>query len=96
MPNAETNLKRALATRVERRKVYGAAEVKHGAVMMALFPRGPRLDNPWDHIRFGILTQIVSKLVRYVNNFENGGHADSAHDLINYAAMLEEHTDDSV
>ena len=60
------------------------------SLMCALFPNGIVLKTPEDHNRFGVLTMIASKLNRYCNNFESGGHADSIHDLGVYAFMLEE------
>ena len=38
----------------------------------------------------GILTQIVSKLTRYAENFSEGGHKDSVIDACTYCAMLME------
>lgn len=75
----------------ERGERYGRAYHQHGYVMSALM--GPiELETPEDYKRFGVINMMVSKLCRYVNNFENGGHKDSAHDLIVYAAILEELT----
>lgn len=64
---------------------------EHGDVMKALFPVGVKLTSPEDQARFGVLTQCVAKLTRYAAQWPKG-HADSAHDLMVYAAMLEELT----
>lgn len=70
---------------------YGDTYHQHGKIIMALFPDGvPAQEDEADAIRFGILTMIVSKLCRYVVNYENGGHEDSLNDLSIYAQMLAE------
>ena len=63
--------------------------------MAAIFPKGLELDSFESHNRFGILVQCVSKIMRYAENLDQGGHRDSAHDLSVYAAMLEELTNDN-
>ena len=67
---------------------YGGAYKQHGHVMTALFPDGLELVEPEDYNRMGVVNMMVSKLVRYANNFDEGGHHDSLHDLSVYAAML--------
>jgi hypothetical protein len=42
-----------------------------------------------------ILNWMVGKLNRYCANFGEGGHADSAIDLVNYSAMLRELTSEN-
>jgi hypothetical protein len=91
MASLEENLKRALATREERKALYKDAHIRHGYVMAALYPDGIRLNSPDDFARFGAVSMIVSKITRYTTHPELG-HPDSAHDLIVYAAMLEELT----
>jgi hypothetical protein len=78
----------------ERNKLYGDNYKKFGQVVEVLFPEGLPCISADDHNRYGILVQCLSKLMRYAENLERGGHKDSAHDLSVYAAMLEELTDD--
>ena len=56
--------------------------------MAALFPRGVELIGKGDHLRFFLFRMVVSKLARYAVKFQQGGHADSLADAINYTAML--------
>lgn len=79
----------ALKTFKERAKVYGDSYTKHGEVMFSLFPNGIELLDEEDFNRFGILNMQVSKLVRYVNSW-NERHIDSSHDLGVYCFMQEE------
>lgn len=72
-----------------RRGDYGASELDFGAVMDALFPNGLTIRGPDDWARYGVLHQIVSKLVRYCNNFPEFDHPDSLRDIRVYAAMLQ-------
>lgn len=88
-------LQDAINTRISRNAeyqepVFGGAYIQHGHVMRALFPSGIVLATPSDQSRYQILNTIVSKLIRYANNFENGGHDDSAKDNSVYFAMLRE------
>jgi hypothetical protein len=83
-------LREGADTYEERNKLYGDNYKRHGAVMRALFPNGVNLHFADAHNRFGLLTQIVAKLTRYCENYNNGGHQDSLHDLTVYAAMLAE------
>jgi hypothetical protein len=58
--------------------------------MSGLFPRGlppPQSGADWN--RLGLFVQCVTKLTRYAQSLERGGHVDSAHDLSVYAAMLQ-------
>jgi hypothetical protein len=74
----------------ERGRVYGDAYKNFGHVLMAIRPNGFAIRNVEDANRLGVFTQIVSKIVRYANQFEAGGHDDSLLDLSTYAAMLRE------
>ena len=40
--------------------------------------------------RLGVLLQMLSKMSRYVENFNAGGHDDSLDDLVVYSMMLKE------
>lgn len=87
-------LRECASTYEERNRLYGDNYKKFGPVMEAIFPKGVYLRTAEDHVRFGVFVQCVSKLTRYSESMERGGHADSAHDLSVYAAMLEETTRD--
>ena len=78
----------------ERNKLYGDNYKKFGHVMQVVFPQGIPCSSVEDFNRLGIFIQCLSKLMRYAENMDKGGHQDSAHDLSVYAAMLEELTDD--
>jgi hypothetical protein len=88
-------LRECAATYEERNKLYGDNYKKFGHVMKAIFPKGLWAYTPEEFNRLGIFVQCVSKLTRYAESLEKGGHKDSAHDLSVYAAMLEELTDDN-
>jgi len=88
MNSAHDILRTAAKTFEERHAVYGDNYKLVGAVMSALFPDGIVLKTVDDHNRFHILLLEIVKLTRYVQNWNNGGHADSQLDLAVYAAML--------
>lgn len=91
----DQNLQQAAETFKQRNELYGSAYKRHGEVMKALFPNGLAVLTVEEWNRLGVINMLVSKLVRYTNNMEcngPGGHQDSAHDMIAYAAMLEELT----
>jgi hypothetical protein len=75
----------------ERAKVYGPNYKNFGAVMRGLFPHGLTVKSEEDWVRLGLIQNCVTKLGRYCADISKG-HADSAHDLMVYAAMLEEMT----
>jgi len=81
-------LQQSVETFRQRGDVYGDNYKMHGEVMVALFRKQIELVGQNDHNRFGLLVQIVSKLTRYCENFDKGGHDDSLNDLSVYAAML--------
>lgn len=75
--------------REQRALSYGDTPKIKGEVMSALFPNGVKLKTPVDQARYSLLSFIVSKLVRYCNNFEFG-HEDSLDDISVYAQILQE------
>jgi hypothetical protein len=85
-------LREAAKTFAERGGVYRDNHQRVGAVMLALFPEGINVLSADDHEKISLINLIVIKLTRYAVEIENGGHKDSAHDLIVYAAMLEART----
>lgn len=84
-------LDKAKETFQERNPLYGASYLTFGDALLSLFPdkKLPEITDPEMASRLGILVYIVGKLQRYCANFAEGGHKDSIHDIINYAAMLE-------
>jgi len=73
----------------DRNLAYGDSYHKFGKVMRILFPCGLTIDGSMNWNRLGVLTQIVSKLCRYSNDWVHP-HSDSAHDIMVYASMLQE------
>lgn len=89
-------LREGANTYEERNKLYGDNYKKFGAIMVVLFPNGPPpLRTVADWNRFGVFFQIASKVTRYAESFDRGGHADSAHDAMVYSGMLEELTEEA-
>lgn len=72
----------------ERGAVYGENYKKVPAALKALFPDGLTLNTLGDFERFYLLCFNLSKIGRYANNINRGGHMDSAMDLVTYASML--------
>lgn len=88
-------LEKAAETFRQRAAAYGPNYLDFGDVMLGLFPKGlPLMATTADWNRLGIVVQIVTKLTRYCNNMANGGHLDSAHDMVVYAALLEQLTEE--
>lgn len=88
-------LREAAATYEERNKLYGDNYKRHGWLMKALFPQGLHLKTESDFNRYGVFVQMVSKVSRYAEQFNNGGHEDSLLDESVYAAMLRELDEDA-
>lgn len=84
------NLRHAANIFEERSKLYGDNYKRFGYIMVGFFPNGLDLKNPDDFCRMGLFTQIVSKMTRYAEQFENGGHVDSLDDTSVYSMMLQE------
>jgi hypothetical protein len=78
----------------KRQAVYGPSYHQFGFLMNGLFPNGLHIksNDISSFNRLGIIVQIATKLLRYSASLTKGGHADSAHDMMVYAAMLEELT----
>lgn len=81
-------LEQALAIFRQREKVYGGNKKRVGNIMAALFPDGVTLRTANDMERYQHLELAIVKLSRYVNNWDQGGHADSSLDAANYLAIL--------
>lgn len=85
-------LERGAATFRERASIYGDNYLALGEALLALFPGRtiPAITTPDEANRLHLLVQIMTKMSRFAQSFAAGGHLDSAHDAMVYAAMLEE------
>jgi hypothetical protein len=88
-PFAPDILEAGATTYRERNETYGDSYKRFGHVMQALFPDGYTVASPEGWNRLGILNMIISKLTRLSSNLDQP-HLDSIHDIMVYAAMLEE------
>lgn len=91
-PRAPDLLELGAATYRQRNKLYGDNYHHFGKLMMGLFPNGLTVNDPDDWNRLALVINCAGKLQRYTQSFTRGGHQDSVHDLMVYAAMLEELT----
>jgi len=67
---------------------YGDGYVFFGKLVKGMFPEGITLTTEKDFTRWGIFHHMMSKMHRYAQNFQKGGHEDSLIDLSIYSAML--------
>lgn len=89
MTDAGQILEGAMRTFIERNSAYKDNFVRIGKAMEALFPGGLAIHSAAEWSRMYFFMMLMTKLSRYATNWEKGGHADSAHDMIVYAALLE-------
>lgn len=88
----EEILQRGAATMMGHVEEYGGHIYdRFGHIMQALFPQGmPNCVSVEEFNRMGVFMMIIHKIARYASAFEQDHpHQDSAHDLMNYAAILE-------
>lgn len=87
-------LRKAAEIYEQRNKLYGDNYKYFGEVVHSLFPEGISVrageTKKSYYNRIGVLIQIISKLARYCQNFDSGGHDDSLDDIVVYAMMLKE------
>lgn len=83
-------LEEAADTYRQRNAVYGDNYLRFGRIMKEMFPDTEITTDGFN--RLGVFVQCLSKLTRYAENMNKGGHYDSALDLSVYAAMLAELT----
>jgi hypothetical protein len=78
----------------QRNAIYGDTYLDFGQMCATLFPKGLHVEagDVDGFNRLGVFVQCLSKVARYSANINTGGHQDSAHDLMVYAAMLQEVT----
>lgn len=86
-------LEDAAALFAERGATYGEAYNVFGDLCAVLWPEGLRVEGVEQFRRLGVFVQILTKVMRYANNMETG-HLDSARDLIVYAAILQDLTEE--
>ena len=97
MPSVPEILREGAATYEQRNKIYGDHYKKFGPALLALFGgKIPAIETPEDAVRLNLVICSLNKLSRYTATFTRGGHEDSAHDLMVYAAMLFEMTEEKV
>ena len=83
-------LMKAAETYKERNAIYKDSYKIRGQIMEILFPDGIQLKTAKDYNRFGMFTGVMTKMMRYAAQMQDGGHYDSAHDAAVYAMMLNE------
>jgi len=88
-------LAKAAETYRNRTPQYGTSWKSAGGMLLELFNgRIPEITTEQQALRLFLVVHCVDKLRRYAANLQQDGHADSAADLITYAAMLAaEHQD---
>lgn len=89
LKQADQILLDAANTYAEKNAVYGDNFRNFPATMMGFFPDGIMLKTYEDWMRMQFFFLLSVKMSRYANNFQYGGHADSARDMAIYAAMME-------
>lgn len=93
VPGVPARMRGAAQLFEERNAVYGANYLNFGLTMAGLFPNGVVMRDENDLRRFALVVHMMTKITRYCNAFERGGHGDSLEDLAVYAMMTAE-TDD--
>lgn len=83
-------LEASATTYRERNKFYGNNYKNFGEWVSRLFPEGVTVKTPEEWNRMGVLIQKLSKLSRYAEQYEKGGHDDSLLDDVVYTTMLRE------
>lgn len=82
-------LREAASLYEERNELYKNNYKMIGGIYEILFPDGIELTNAPEFNRFGLLVQVVGKLLRYTYNYDNPD-PDHLKDMIVYATMLHE------
>jgi len=75
-------------TQKEKELEYGEAYKRKGEVMLAIFGDGIVLNTKEDFNRYSVFEFMISKIIRYGNNFHCGGHEDSLNDISIYSQIL--------
>lgn len=77
----------------DRNKTYGDSYLRFGAFAAALFPNGITIRTLEDWNAFGVLVQMISKMIRLCEGWDRPTAkptVDSNHDLMVYSAILKE------
>jgi len=75
----------------QRNAIYGDNYHRFGPIFSLLMEnQSLNVKSTHDMARLGVLVQLVSKITRYAENFNRGGHDDSLDDIAVYAMMLKE------
>lgn len=82
------HLEKLKQTFIDREKVYKDGHYRHAAILDILFPNGIHFSGD-KGVMFVFINMIIIKLVRFCDNFGDGGHKDSIHDLSVYGIMLD-------
>ena len=90
MMKAQDILRQGADTYEQRNKVYGDNYKKYGDWAQRLLKGVPAPANAHDMNRYSLMINILNKLSRYVENWEQGGHHDSLLDMAVYTTMLAE------
>lgn len=92
-PTVPEILRAGAKTYEARNLIYGDNYKDFGPALMHCFGGAiPRMTSETDATRLNLVICCLNKITRYCQTFDKGGHKDSAHDLMVYAAMLEEMT----
>jgi hypothetical protein len=83
-------LREAAAVYEERNTLYSDNYKRFGSYLAHMFPSGIMVETPDDWNRVGLFMHIMTKVSRYAENWDRGGHDDSLQDLVVYATMLRE------
>lgn len=86
---APEHLEAGATTYRKRNLSYGDSYHRFGQIMTVLFPNPLIIAGVKNWNRLGVLSMMVTKLVRYTKDFSEP-HEDSMHDLMVYASMLSE------
>lgn len=90
-PFVSTQLKAKAELYEQRHAVYGDNYKRFGPIFSLLMEtQSLNVKSKQDMSRLGVLIQLISKVTRYCENFNRGGHTDSLDDIAVYAMMLKE------
>jgi hypothetical protein len=89
MPSVNQILEKAAEFFIEKNAGYGDAYKRQPKILFEMLGK-IELNNVDDYERFLRVTSVITKLNRYCTSFKEGGHLDSAADLVIFSAMLQE------
>jgi hypothetical protein len=74
----------------DRKPMYGDNYKHVGKIMQGIFYDGLKIETEEEWNRLHLVFHMVSKLTRYCQNVQKGGHQDSLDDLAVYAMLARE------